>query len=45
MSIIGIKEKIAGKGASYSSEVQEEARSIEAVDLQAKKMGAQDSAS
>ena len=44
MSIIEIKEKIAGKGASLVTlqKVQEVARSIEAVDLQA---GAQDSAS
>ena len=42
MSIIGIKTKIVGKGASYSSE---RARSMEAVNLQAKKIGVQDSAS
>ena len=42
MSIIGIKTKIVGKGASYSSE---RARSMEAVNLQALKIGVQDSAS
>ncbi len=45
MSIVGIEEEIAGKGKSFTLEkVQEVARSMEAVDVQAKKMGAQDSA-
>ena len=43
MSIIGIKKKIAAKEHHTLQKVQEVARSMEAVDLQAKKMGAQDS--
>ena len=45
MSIIGIKNKIVSKGASYSSESARGSSIDGSIDLQSQKMGAQDSSS